>query len=169
MGVIITIIIIIIMEGINMNLKQILFEGLSRDLEKKARRVMEKTVSQAESDGYRVTFTGTYRQATAISGSSEIAVPFVVAQTSDQISKREQGILEGRVYDMGKYAGLQGELKADSVEFTKRYQNGVMNRNPIEYSGKSTDGGNTYEGTWEFESSTADMAKKGTFIMEKKS
>lgn len=152
-----------------MDLKQILFDGLSKDLERKARVVMDKTVSQAERDGYQVTFTGTYRQATAVSGSSEMAVPFVVAQTPDQISKLEQGVLEGRVYDMGNYAGILGELRAESVEFTKRYQHSRVNKNPIEYRGKSTDGGNTYRGNWEFESSTADMAKKGTFIVEKKS
>jgi len=176
-----------------MNLKQILFDGLSKEMERKEKQVMDITVRQAEGDSYQVTFTGLYRQATKVKGSSEMPVPFAVAQTEEQAAKLAEGVLEGRIYDVGRYASVEGTVSPEAVEFNKRYESAsvpegarkvmlalrdvlgpqhkgrpLLNPSTIRYQGQSEDGGQTYKGIWNFNYKPADMATRGTFTMQRK-
>lgn len=173
-----------------MDLKQILFDGMSAEMNRNAEKIVAKTIKQAEEDGYQVTFIGEYRQATIVEGSLEMPVPFVVAQTTEQAAKLAEGTIEGRVYDMGRYASVNGRVDSASVEFEKKYDPRsislsvrrllaeirnvltpehkhlpILNPATIIYSGQSADEGKVYTGEWSFNYKPSNMATKGSFTM----
>ena len=174
-----------------MSFKQNLFNVSTKIMEEKREEILAKTIRQAEVDGYNVTFSGDYKQATSVEGSVEMPVPFVVAQTPEQIERLDDGVLEGRIYDIGRFAAMEGTISDESIEFEKRYDiNSApkkkflvkilsillepnpkrcgLNPNPIRYFGHSLgDNGNyVYEGNWSFEITDKDLEKPGDLEKE---
>ena len=82
---------------------------------------LSATRDKARGHGYNVTFEGEYRQAPKGQPKTQIRVPFVVAQSDDQRAKLSEGVLEGRVYDAGRYAMIHGTIDGGSVRFGKLY------------------------------------------------
>jgi len=180
-----------------MSLKQLLFNGTATLAEKIKDKVLQKLISdveaEGESAGMQVTFIGEFQQKTKHEKSKVMVHPYLVIQNIDQFTDMPDGILSGVFYELGRIANITGSISPDEIKFDKRYDNSLiserekrfysnirnglfpedkgkplLNRSIIRYKGQSEDGGKTYRGTWEFNSTTADMATKGTFMMQAK-
>ena len=129
------------------------------------------TLAQAQSDGFEITFVGLYKESRAAKPSVKRIIPFVVAQTPDQKAQLDNGVLEGRIYDLDCYASIeQGMIDQDKVQFIKKYQPSeigeILNPNPIRYGGFGQ-GDGKYMGNWSYtpETRTGNMMTHGTFTM----
>ncbi len=181
------------LDQIFMDLDKAFFNEISALVERDFDKLMDAAVKQAEGDGYQVSFAGVYKQTIKVEGSSEMSVPFVVAQTAEQVAKLAEGFLEGRIYDAGELSSVEGKISPESVNFDicetfflPRAQRRIsvnsgsalgsedlvippLNLNKIIYQGQSNDGGKTYSGTWSFNSETSYMIPKGwSFSKQKK-
>lgn len=149
---------------------------------------LSATRDKAREHGYNVTFEGEYRQAPEGQPETQIRVPFVVAQSDDQRSQLSEGVLEGRVYDAGRYAMIHGTIDEGSVENPEQVREGIemiqgvleavgepstvrydhlVNPHVIAYEGERTAKLDelAYSGRWSFNSDNADMEKQGDFSM----
>jgi hypothetical protein len=127
-------------------------------------------LDEIEKTGARASFFGQYLQARKGSQRSR-PMPFVIAQTPDQLRLLESGKLEGRVYELGIEAQIKGEISTNSVHFTKKYLPetdilGPGEQHEINYNGKGDKGVN-YRGRWSFEDRGGDMQNSGTFDLHK--
>ncbi len=101
-----------------------------------------------------VEFTKEYRQGKILSPLGEIAKMHL----TQLLTKSENA--QKAVKDLEEAVT---RLQNREIELDER----CPNRRAIRYQGQSSDNGRTYNGTWEFNSETADMATKGTFTMQR--
>ena len=122
-----------------------------------------------------ITFVGRYTQAHGENPAAVMPGQFAILQTDGEIARLESGELEGIVYEVfEKLARVKGTINSNEVIFVKRYDPtlvypfiaSTLNLNPISYTGNSIDG-ITYDGQWNFESATGDLATRGNFDIVK--
>lgn len=99
--------------------------------------------------GRKITFEGWFAQGYQSNPDHQARIPWVISQTEEEIRMLEQGVLEGLSIDLGEKARITGNIRHDSVEFTKKYDNEKVNSNIITYSGvRHKEKG--YMGEWKF-------------------
>ena len=133
---------------------------------------IDRSVDDVNSDGMNAMYFGAYYQLPL-----PIGVPFIIAQTKEQISELEDKILNGFIYELGDVtravkSTIYGKINPEQIQFVKNYLpvRGEMIRNPypIAYLGKSVDNGYNYLGEWMFEAEIGvSVATRGTFNIQK--
>lgn len=100
-----------------------------------------------------------------------MSTPFVIAQSPEAISIRQNGALEGVVIELMKQANIQeGIITPQRIAFKKLYDQRAslirVNPNSISYEGFCKEDG-IYRGKWKFYSPIGDLAQEGNFeLME---
>lgn len=104
-----------------MGLQELMMKAAAKMADLAFDKKLSAIKDEAREQGYQVTFEGEYQQAPAGQPSIKIRVPFVVAQDEQQRARLSGGFLEGRVYELGRYAIISGKIEESAVRFGKIY------------------------------------------------
>jgi len=132
---------------------------------------LEYAREAASQSGRLVTFQGVFRQGFLDKPDLLMSTPFIIAQSPEAISVRQNGALEGVVIELMKQANIQeGIITPQRIAFKKLYDPRAslvrVNPNSISYKGFCKEDG-IYRGKWKFYSPIGDLSQEGNFeLME---